>query len=147
MATNSLGSFTFITIDRIDGRGAPPRHFREQTQVIMRPGVDHVAVVLTGTRGVPFQMRSIVDQTSGDAAFQTLKDYEEMIGATKHRLIWNGRNFRTVDQMDFLVLDVDPLRIQKVSAISGGLTSSPTHILEVIWTLIAVPTGEAAEGS
>lgn len=129
--TNSIGNFAFIALH---GDPAPPR---EQLEVSARPAVEGVTVTRTGKRGVPFRMRSQVDQASYETARATYRQYVDLIRDDPQVLIQGG----VVSTSEFYkvqVLDVRAVRIGPIKSASGGLNSPSLGWLECDWDLIAI---------
>ena len=129
--TNSIGSFSFIALL---GDLVPPR---EQLEVSARPAVEGVTVTRTGKRGMPFRLRSQVDQASYAAARATYRQYVDLIRDDPQVLIQGG----VVSTSEFYkvqVLDVRAVRIGPIKSASGGLFAPSLGWLECDWDLIAI---------
>ena len=131
--TNSIGSYQFISLL---GRVEPPTE--QLDRPIVRLGVAGVGLQKTGVRGVPFTLRSAVDQTDLAAAHLTLAAYRALVGADPVVLIQDGFNFSTGNNFTVAVLGVHDARISSVAGSSGGLNSPSLAKLVCHWGLIAI---------
>lgn len=127
-ATTSLGPFNFLKVD------GTPRGLKARTEIVQRPGIDGVEVWDNGTRGEPFQLVSYVDESTHLLAQQLMQTYRTYIKQTL-RLDWEQQFFGNCT-----VLDVSPVRIQRLASSSGGLSSGAGALLVARWTLITVST-------
>lgn len=131
VTTNSIGNFSFIALL---GDPMPPR---EQLEVAARAAVEGVTVTRTGKRGVPFRLRSMVDQESYTAARATYLQYVDLIRDNPQSLIQGGID-STSQQYKVQVLDVRAVRIGPLKSPVGGLNSPSLGWLECDWDLIAI---------
>lgn len=138
MSLDTLGNFQFVGWHRADDPAGAPELPREMTEIIQRPGVDGTGLLLLGSKGQPFQMRSAVDLQDGAQAVAVIDGYRQMIGAGAFRLIWGSIDFYAVYTVGYLVLDVTTLRMTTLSAKAGGITPGATVWLESLWTLLPV---------
>lgn len=136
---NRLGDFTFVQWARSDNPAAPPILTAQKTQIVERAGVKGTGLLLTGERGVPFEMVSGVDNDSLEAGLDTLTLYQGLIGQDAQNLWWGGVNYRTAYNTVFLVVDCVPLECRKVTGAAGGLSSQRGAWIRALWTLVAVP--------
>lgn len=128
--TFRIGSFYFLSID-----GVPPVR-QQQPQVIVRPGVDGVSFWLTGSRGVPFTVRTRVDCESKDDAFAKRYEYSQVVGVGKLPMVWGDQSMFLEDNAQVMVLAVRPIVCRELLASSGGLNSPSEGYLEAEWDLI-----------
>jgi hypothetical protein len=140
MATNSIGSFTFIALDNYSGGGrfAPPLTAAQQLAIVQRPGVNGTAFIKAGTKGEPFQMRSFRDETTLTAAAALIESYKALIGAAPQTIVWAGLDYFALHANKYEVLNVRPLNVQKIAGATGGLSGAPAAICEALWDLIPV---------
>jgi len=127
---NSIGSFQFISLL---GPVAVPTG-----QIVLLPvrmGVDGRGLKRTGVRGVPFRLRSAVDQPSLAAAHVTLAAYLAMIGAAPVELV---QDYFTYSTFKVAVLDVQQPRITPNAGSSGGLYPPSWAKLVCLWDLVAI---------
>ena len=129
--TNSIGQFEFLALH---GNVEP---LKEQTVVLSRPGVTGVAVWKTGTRGVRFTLRSVVDAESFEAARQLFADYKGSIGQDPVELVWSDLSLAG-EGFQVIVLDVRPANIRGILGGVGGLNSPSLGWCECDWDLVAV---------
>lgn len=128
---SSLGPFNFISFSRVESPSSPPSSPTEQVAVIQRAGVDGTAFVLLGKKGQPIQCRSFTAvDTKNDAEALELA-YKELIGSGKYTLTWGGD---VIASHQYVVLDVQVLRVQKCGASSSGKGAT----CEAIWTIVPV---------
>lgn len=126
-----IGSHVFLSID-----GVPPVRQREG-QLVVRPGVNGVAFVLTGKRGTPFSVRTRVDCESKAAAMAKRVEYTELVFAGKQTMVWGDHPLLTDgDSAKVMVLAVRPLICTQVVTSSGGINAPSGGYLECEWDLI-----------
>lgn len=128
---NSLGSFTFRTLDTGGARAAAPELFHQRVAVIQRPGEAGSILRLLGIKGRPFQMRSFVDVANIATAVALHTSYQAAPGSGLLNLVWRDIDYDTVG-VRFHVLEVRmsslvPLRVSTSGAAAG---------LECAWTLL-----------
>ena len=131
----SIDRYEFVTLVRADAESGGPLIIREQCQPISRMGVDGVAVLRTGRRSDPFQMRSGVDVINLASVSRAYALYADLIGRDAYTIVWQGIDYATAYQSKYVVLDVTVLRSRYMPVQSGGLSSSSTAWLECLWTL------------
>lgn len=131
--TNSIGGYQFLSLL---GRVAVPAE--QIDRPIVRPGVAGVGLRKTGVRGVPFTLRSAVDQPDLATAHVTLAGYRALIGANPVLLIQDNFNFSTGDNFLVAVLNVHDARITAPGNSSGGLNAPSLAKLVCHWDLIAI---------
>lgn len=134
MENPRIDRWEFISLSRVDDPRGGPLIVREQCQLINRPGVDGTAVLLTGKRSDPFQMRSLIDILSLAVLPAALKAYTELIGKAVE-IHWQGVDYANDHDTKYMVLDVVVSRSGKLLARSGGLVPNSTAYLELLWTL------------
>lgn len=141
MSTNSLGDFEFVTFHHPEDHGAPPLLPARMGQVIQRAGADGSTVLQLGRKGRPFPMRSGVDVATFAEANDLLRDYMDAANEKPLGLIWGGANFGTAYGVQYIPVDVQPIRIRRISGVVGGLSGQPNCFwLEALWTLLPVET-------
>ena len=132
---NRIADFEFVTLH------GSPEPLREQVDVGSRPGVEGNDIWRTAQRGIPFQLRSMVDCESFTDADSLYSQYLALIGEDPVLLEWSG-----VEQDD-RGYDVVVVAVQRVRAgellidVGGTLDSDPgggKGFLECDWTLIAI---------
>lgn len=132
--THKIGDKQFLRLDGL------PCGLSEQVEVIMRPGVDDVAIWVSGNRGKPFTVRSLVDAATVDDARGVFESYLTM-KRQQHAMQWADYDFLN-EAFEVLVLDVQPARPQHIAArktIVGGLNvddGDDGFFLYCDWTLI-----------
>lgn len=127
---NLIGNFAFI---RIDGELQLPR---QRHALETRAGVDGTAVWKTGTRADPQRLVTVVDQLSEGQATLTYRNYVEEIDQFV-RIEINGVSWSYVD---YLILNVEKLRIRNHLAAVGGLYGGYT-LLMCGWDVLPVFRG------
>ncbi len=126
----SIGEFQFLSLD-----GVPPCR-KDELAVIVRPGVDGLAFLITGKRGQPFTLRSRVDCESRDNAMAKRAEYAALVGAGKQTLVWGNYALASEDDAKVMVLDVRPIMAGELLVSSGGLNAPSLGYLECDWDLI-----------
>jgi hypothetical protein len=134
--TNSIGEFTFISLD------GNPETIHNEVQLLIRPGVDGVALWLRGSRGRPFQLRSFVDATDFEAARGLFASYCELIGADPVALVWADLDMSTSENFTVAVLNVQLVRVAPLMVSAGGLNSPSEASIECVWDLIPIANEE-----
>ena len=140
IATNSLGSFSFVRINRVGDPDAAPEGLARETAVVERFNVTGSGVILGAVKGRRFQMESFVDVDTINDAHDQAESYRAAIGTGPLELVFQGRNWSSEENTEFVVLDVSGVRVRTITAAAGGLSTSKGAGLWVIWDLIAVPT-------
>ena len=134
MGYSYVGQYGFLTLHRVDDPRGGPMLPREQCEVINRPGVDGTAVLKTGRRSDPFQMRAFVDVANLATVPTATQAYQSLIG-TIVNVIWQDTDFQATYGVKFAVLDCVVSRSARVSVRAGGAVAGSTAYVEVIWTL------------
>lgn len=125
MSLHQLGPFRFITLDGV------PDPSSQSIELIVRPGVDGVAALRTGKRGVPFRAISRVDVDTKADAQELLDAYKAVKESDPLELIWSDHARGRV-----LVLDVRPLDLREILGGTGGLSANSGGWLECEWDLV-----------
>ena len=137
MATSSIGDHQFVTLANVSGQGGgAPMLPQQMTEIEERPGTDGVSVLLTGIKGLPFQMASGRDVDDRDAAEATIRAYAEMPSQIVS-IVWNGVDYAAEHGVKFVVLAPVETRIQRVTAAVGGLSTSKGYWVAALWNLVA----------
>lgn len=136
----SLGQFDFITLENLaaGGRGGAPELPQTLLEIVQRAGVNGTAYINLAKKGMPFQVRSLVDVASEDDAQTLIAAYYDAVGGDKLPLVWRDNNYYTNHQVMFEVLRVEAPRMQVMGTIVGGLNVAPGDVgvvVEAIWTL------------
>lgn len=139
MAIYSLGNYFFVRFARVDDPAAPPAIVQGEVEVVERKGVDGAGILRTGRRGKAFQMRSGLDWPNRALADQAQDGYAAMIGQQRFNLVWGSTDYLAVHNCQYLVLDVQSQKIQRLSASVGGLSPGGLFWHEALWTLLPVP--------
>jgi len=129
---NSIGSFEFLTLS---GNHEP---LKQECVVMSRPGVNGVAVWLTGGRGAKLTLRSAVDAADLEAARDLYVAYTGLIGADPVALVWCNL-YAADENFNVIVLDVRPVSIKAIMGGVGGLNPPSLGWCECDWDVIAVP--------
>ena len=135
MSNPSLGDYEFVVFHRSDAIAAGPLVIREQLLPINRLGVDGTAVLRTGQRSDPFQMRSGVDILTAARVTQQMQMYLDMIGRKAYELVWQSVDYSSAYNTKYIVLDVSQIASRYMPIQSGGLNASSQFWLECLWTL------------
>lgn len=139
MAANQLGEFEFVAFHHPQDHGAPPLLALRQGELVQRAGVDGSYVQRLGVKGRPFQMRSGVDVLSLSAGTDLLRDYMESASSDPLDLIWASVDYFSRYRTRYIVLDVEPGRVRKVTGAAGGLLAGAgTAWVDALWTLVPI---------
>ena len=128
---NSIGPFVFTALF---GTPVVPA---EQAELVARRGVDGTALWRTGSRGEPFQMRSLVDYPSiavGHQMAYYYRLYQNQVAGLW--LVQDGVNYAIAWGLHVNVLDVRTQRIEAVAKSTGGLNPPGLCVVEADWTMI-----------
>lgn len=120
----SIGQYRFINLS------GNPEGAKEATQLQTRPGVDDVAVWLTGRRGEPFTMQSVVDTDTFAQTTTLMQAYRDLVG-TAQRMLYASQDMGIV-----MVLDVKRVEAIRMASKSGGLSALGGGLLTAEWTLV-----------
>ena len=136
----SLGTFDFITLENLaaGGRGGAPELPQTLLEIVQRAGVDGTAYINMAKKGMPFQVRSLVDVASESDAQTLIAAYYDAVGGDKLPLVWRDNDYYANHQVLFQVLRVEAPRMQVVQNVVGGLNIPPGEsgiVVEAIWTL------------
>jgi hypothetical protein len=145
MTLNQFGEYYFITLHGIEDHGAPPRVPASQCEVVHRPGFTGSAVIALGEKGMPFQMRSVVDAaTYQDALAMGMRHVKER-GRGPYGLIWNDIDFVAAYKTVYVPLEVELIKVHRLETAVGGLYPPSGALVETLWTLLplAVPEPDA----
>jgi len=133
---NKIGNYSFVELGAVGGqRGGPPHLVQQITEIEERPGTDGISVLLTGRKGRPFQMRSGVDVDDLESAHIALRDYHDAPGQLVH-VVWNDIHFTAVHSTQYAVLAVEGIEFRRLSAASGGISTSKQYWVSAFWTLV-----------
>ncbi|HEY4760950.1 MAG TPA: hypothetical protein VIH42_10260 [Thermoguttaceae bacterium] len=124
-----IGNFRFLALQ------GNPDVFKEQLEVIMRPGVDGLAIWQTGSRGRPFTLRSVVDAVDIFHARNLFYEYAQLIGADPVIMIWSDMSTLN-DDCKVAVLDVRAAVIRSILGGVGGLNPPSHGWCECDWDLV-----------
>lgn len=139
IATNSLGDFTFVRINSVGDRAAPPVALQREAKIVERTNVAGSGVVLGAIKGEMFQMESFVDVDTIDEAHDLAKSYREAIGTGPHDIVFQGRSWAAKEETEFVVIKVTGIRVRSLGPAAGGLSTSKGAGLWAVWDLVAVP--------
>jgi hypothetical protein len=131
---NSIGAHRFIAIY---GVPEPPREVLELDE---RGGTDGTEITKLGIKGRPFQLVTHVDAVSYNFARSTFDQYRLLIADPPVDLIVGGVNSSAANPpYKVKVLNVTPIRIDRIAGAVGGLNAPSAGWLECAWDLIAIP--------
>lgn len=136
LSDNKIGPYPFISLR---GEPIPPR---QTLQIDDRPGVDGSEVVLTGVKGQPFTLVSMMDAVSFDQGSTFINDYQGLIEQAPVALVRGGVSS---DGLGYRVkvLDVRPARIMAMAGAVGNAFNPPSlAMVECQWDLLAIPFEE-----
>ncbi|HUX16796.1 MAG TPA: hypothetical protein VMW52_10015 [Phycisphaerae bacterium] len=118
-------------------RGNPER-LKEIAMVLMRPGVEGVAVWRSAKKGLPFQLRSESDAYNLGHATALYRNYCNQIAQDPQPIMWKGLDLSR-DKIGVVVLDVKMVLCQRQILGVGGLFYPSLAWLECDWNMVAVP--------
>lgn len=127
MSTFSIGSFNFIDMSEF------PPSTRESVEVETRAGVNGHSLWLTGKRGMPFSVRTIVDVATVTAGGLLMAQYEAVVGS-QATVVYAGVPFNKT----FDVLNVAPVENRKILLGIGGVSGTSGALLVADWSLVAI---------
>lgn len=137
MAIHALGPFSFVTFSR-SALACPPAIPGEMVDIVQRPGCDGTDILFLGSKGEPFEMFSLVDCDTIQAAVDLQFAYNSLRSAgLNYTLIWNGVDY-SLSGVRYVVLDVEAVASRKTGAAAGGLSTYKGAILQARWTLLPV---------
>jgi len=131
--THSIGNHLFLALN---GQVVLPTE--QIVAEIARPGVDGVGLWKTGTRGVPFSLRSAVDQPTFAGCRTTYAAYRALIGADPVVLVKDSHDYNGSDNCKFAVLGVQLIEARQLANADGGLNFPSEAKLACLWDLIAI---------
>lgn len=125
---NYIGTYPFIQMSML------PLGSKQTTEIESRPGVDGTYIWLTGNRGEPFEVITVVDTDSVAASALLISHYEELIG-TPQQVTFAG----TIMPKLYAVLNVRPIPelIRQTVVGIGGTGGLSYGICAAQWTLVA----------
>lgn len=141
MATYSLGSFDFITLESLSGAGGAPQLMQTNVEPVQRAGVSDTAFVDLGTKGDVLVMRSVVDVADEAAAHTLIAAYRAVVGTQKLAMVWRDTDYETTHDTKFVCLRITDDQLQVGVTVVGGLnvTNGGTGVLvRALWHLIPV---------
>ena len=133
---NQIGPNYFLSLD------GGVETIKPENELLRRPGVPGVGLLLTGIRGRDFTDRSRVDAATVQAAEDMYVDYTNLIG-TLQPVAQYGKEF-TDYGYGFLVRDVRKLELRALSLFVGGLNPPSFGWLVCEWTLVCVALDQLA---
>lgn len=138
---NQLGNFYFAALHGPGDRGTPPVLLAEQVETLQRPGVDGTAIIKLGQKADPFQLRSVVDTTTFEAAMYLAAEYMTYQGNGPYGLIWGNINFLAAFNVVYVPSKVEIVKVRRLSCAAGGLSPPSLGLVEALWTLqpVALP--------
>lgn len=124
---NTIGEYRFIDIQgNIEPRG-------QQLELIVRPGFDGLFARKTGSRGVPFTIRTVSYATTFTTARAATLLLKELIGAEPQEVIKYS-----VSHGNFLVLNVREIECRAMVNSTAENTSGPPFQVRMVheWELV-----------
>lgn len=140
MATNSIGSFSFVRLSSVNGRADAVETVYQHTELIQRPGVDGTGMIQLGLKGDPFQLSSMVDVDTFANAQALRLNYKSIVGNGLYVVICAGTNYYNPLGHKYYVLGVQA-EASRIGKSAGGLVGGAQAKVEAIWTLIPVYVG------
>ena len=137
MTTNSLGSYTFVSLHGGEA-GEVPKDLMQISQPIQRAGVDDTAFVFVGSKGVAFHAKTIATYDTFANAVTALVNYRILSGGTSVNMVWAGVDMSSVYNLRYQVMKCDG-NIKKMSCVIGGVpVAAGPYVLTAVWELIPV---------
>lgn len=136
-ADDLSGEFRF---DDIQGPFQPKQI---QPQILVRPGLDFERIRLTGSRGLPFPIRTCLNLADRDEAKQALSDYITLVDGNAYEVFQYDESWGFYYVLQVVEHSLSPV-ITAAGTLSqlGGLGSPvlPTVYQCCIWTLLSTQT-------
>lgn len=136
MLTQQIGNFNFL-----DLRGGV-QLLRQETERLVRPGVAGQGLKLTGVRGKPFSLRSVVDAPNIGYAEDFYYGYLNLVGNGPQQLIQHSLDYLGAYGYAALVLDVEQALVKRSLLTIGGLNPPSLGWLECVWHLVMVQVNQ-----
>ena len=137
MTTNSLGSYTFISLHAGEV-GEVPLDLMQISHPIQRAGVDDTAFVFVGKKGVAFHAKTIASYGSFANAVDALANYRALSAGTSVNMVWAGVDMGASYNLAYQVMKCDG-NIKKMSCVIGGVpVAAGPYVLTAVWELIPV---------
>ena len=129
---NQIGAFKFL--DLVGGIRLP----QEESELLVRPGVDGVGIKFQGLRGKPFTLHSKVDAEDLADAHTAGRNYQQLVNnGFLYSVAQQGIDYTNFG-VEFAVLEVQNIRVSGRLLVMGGLFPPSLAWIEADWTLIAV---------
>jgi hypothetical protein len=145
MAVNSLGDFTFITLEA-DQRGGAPAVPQLQVSIVQRPGVDGNAVIQQGIKADLIQMRSARDVASIAAGNALAVQYQQSNRDEPWILIFQGINYSTTYSTRYFVVNVGQIAVTRLARARGGVMGTGAGaMVRAVWTLQPVAFDDSGD--
>ena len=122
----TIGAFGFVRWE-----GPRPQFVKQHVQTFARPGQDGTSALKLGNYGDPFQVQLTAVYTDEASARSAESTYRNTIG-TIQILIYEGTNYRTLYQHDYLVQNVSNTRVQRNAWLLG-----PTYQYPLGWQVFS----------
>ncbi len=131
---NQIGPFPFL-----DLRGGIER-FKQEVEILARPGVNGAGFKQLGLKGRPFNCHSRVDAESVQDAQLAWENYSLIVGdGNAYYVAQYGTDF-TIFGVQFIVLDVRLVTIKAMALFQGGIFPPSQGWIEAEWTLFPIST-------
>ncbi len=136
MASNSLGTFPFVTFTNPASFNGAPLLTRMENEIIQRPGVHGTGIRRLGVKGMTFKMISTRDNATMADAIQEYNLYADLTNDDAQVIVFKGVNFDNYG-VRYVVLNVSDPDTMPLSNTAGGLLGPLASAvkLTVIWTL------------
>lgn len=133
----SLGDFLFVNFSASGNDDGEPMLPQEHSEVIQRPNVRGSGIVRLERKGIPFEMRSMVDVDNEAAANLLVGNYYLAVGTDPLAIVWRDRDYFTTYGVKYFVLAVMATQSRVVYAPVGGLTAG-NFVVRATWHLLPV---------
>jgi hypothetical protein len=110
----------------------------EQLEAISRVGVSGHIIARTGNRGDPFKLVSVRDYLTTHHAQLAMRLYRTYKGQDPVVIKWHGLDLHAYSKCKFAVLNVEPLNLQAVPIVVGGISADNKAILIAEWEVLPI---------
>lgn len=133
----SLGTFIFVNFSANGNDDGEPMLPQEHSEIIQRPNVRGSGIVRLERKGMPFEMRSMVDVDDETAAALLIGNYYLAVGTDPLEIVWRDRNYFTTYGVKYYVLSVQATQSRRVATAVGGSTAG-LYVVRATWHLLPV---------
>ena len=133
-----LGAEEFVYLRALGQRAGMPEFVQETKRVLMRPGIDGIAIRRDGLHAEPFPIQGGVDVATRAAAEAKLETFAAMQRAGgAYALVIAGTNYTTAHGVNFLILRMTNPEIVETTTAVGGIVGG-RFFVRVTFHLLAV---------